>query len=209
MNYEDKVYKKSNLEHNDSISSYDGWAAQQNPNVFETFHYFLHKTKPKRIIEIGTSLGGFTSFLNYTCKKLNLDCHVLSYDIISHPWYDDMRNSGVDLRIENIFNGDYTEVKQEVIDFIQQDGITLILCDGGSKIHEFNLLSKFMKSGDFIMAHDYAENRETFERDIYLKVWNWHEISDSDIQQACDENNLISYNKEIFDNVVWVCKQKN
>jgi cephalosporin hydroxylase len=209
MNYEDKVYKKSNLEHNDSISSYDGWAAQQNPNVFETFHYFLDKIKPSRIIEIGTSLGGFTSFLNYTCKKLNLNSHILSYDIISHQWYDDMRNAGVDLRIENIFNGDYTEVKQEVIDFIQQDGVTLILCDGGSKIHEFNLLSKFMKSGDFIMAHDYAENRETFERDIYLKVWNWHEISDSDIQQACDENNLISYDKEIFDNVVWVCKQKN
>ena len=208
MNYEDKVYKKSNLEHNDSISSYDGWAAQQNPNAFEVFHNFLHKIKPSRIIEIGTSLGGFTSFLNYTCKKINLDCHILSYDIISHSWYEDMINQGIDLRIENIFNGDYTEVKQEVIDFIQEDGTTIILCDGGSKKHEFNLLSKYMKSGDFIMAHDYSENKETFERDIYLKVWNWHEISDSDIDQACEENNLISYDKEIFDNVVWVCKQK-
>jgi cephalosporin hydroxylase len=209
MNYEDKVYKKSSLEHNDSISTYNGWGAQQNPNVFETFHYFLNDVKPKRILEIGTSIGGFTSFLNYTCKNLNLNCHILSYDIMSHPWYVDMISEGIDVRVENVFNTQYTEVKEEVIDFIRQDGTTIILCDGGSKVHEFNLLSNYMKEGDFIMAHDYSENSEVFERDVYMKLWNWHEISDKDIQDACDKNNLLSYDKESFDKVVWVCKKKN
>jgi hypothetical protein len=208
MEYEDKVYKKSNLDHDDSISTYDGWAAQQNPNVFETFHHFIDRVKPSRILEIGTSLGGFTSFLNYTCKKLEIDCHILSYDIISHVWYEEMRKNGVDVRIENIFNDDYTEVKQEVIDFIREDGITIILCDGGSKIHEFKLLSKFMKSGDFIMAHDYAENKESFEQKIKGKIWNWHEISDSDVSQSCVENNLEIYDKDTFENVVWTCRKK-
>ena len=52
MEYEDKVYKKSNLEHNDSISTYDGWGAQQNPNAFEVFYNFLNEIKPLRILEI-------------------------------------------------------------------------------------------------------------------------------------------------------------
>lgn len=208
MEYEDKVFKKSSLEHNDSISTYNGWGAQQNPNVFETFHYFLNEIRPSRILEIGTSIGGFTSFLNYTCKKLSIDCHILSYDIIEHGWYKDMISEGIDVRVENIFIENYTDVKQEVIDFIQQDGVTLILCDGGSKVHEFNILSNFMKKNDFIMAHDYSQDRETFDKDVYNKLWNWFEISDSDIEEPCLRNNLVTYNKETFDKVVWVCKIK-
>ena len=208
MNYEDKVYKKSNLEHNDSISTYDGWGAQQNPNAFEVFYNFLNEIKPLRILEIGTSLGGFTSFLNYATKRLNIPCNILSYDIHFKDWYNDMINEGIDVRVENVFNHHYTEVKQEVIDFIQQDGMTLILCDGGSKIHEFKILSNYMKNNDFIMAHDYSQNKETFKENVYMKIWNWHEIEDKDIQEACEKNNLISYNQEIFNTIAWVCKVK-
>lgn len=208
MEYEDKVYKKSNLEHNDSISTYDGWGAQQNPNSFEVFYNFLNEIKPLRILEIGTSLGGFTSFLNYATKRLNIPCNILSYDIHFKDWYNDMINEGIDVRVENVFNHHYTEVKQEVIDFIQQDGMTLILCDGGSKIHEFKILSNYMKNNDFIMAHDYSQNKETFKENVYMKIWNWHEIEDKDIQEACEKNNLISYNQEIFNTIAWVCKVK-
>lgn len=208
MQYEDKVYKRANLEHNDSISTYNGWGAQQNPNVFETFYNFLNDIKPRRILEIGTSLGGFTSFLNYSVKRLNIDCHILSYDIYYKDWYEQMKSDGIDVRVENIFNLHYTELKEEVEKFIKQDGVTLVLCDGGSKIHEFNLLSNYIKEGDFIMAHDYSQDRETFERDVYLKIWNWFEISDEDIREACERNNLETYDKEKFDNVVWVCKVK-
>ena len=208
MEYEDKVYKKSNLEHNDSISTYDGWGAQQNPNAFEVFYNFLNEIKPLRILEIGTSLGGFTSFLNYATKRLNIPCNILSYDIHFKDWYNDMINEGIDVRVENVFNHHYTEVKQEVIDFIQQDGMTLILCDGGSKIHEFKILSNYMKNNDFIMAHDYSQNKETFKENVYMKIWNWHEIEDKDIQEACDTNNLLSYNQEIFNTIAWVCKVK-
>ena len=208
MEYEDKVYKKSNLEHNDSISTYDGWGAQQNPNAFEVFYNFLNEIKPLRILEIGTSLGGFTSFLNYATKRLNIPCNILSYDIHFKDWYNDMINEGIDVRVENVFNHHYTEVKQEVIDSIQQDGMTLILCDGGSKIHEFKILSNYMKNNDFIMAHDYSQNKETFKENVYMKIWNWHEIEDKDIQEACEKNNLISYNQEIFNTIAWVCKVK-
>ena len=209
MEYEDKIYKKSSLEDNDSISVYNGWGAQQNYKIFEVLHHFLNEIKPKQILEIGTSIGGLTTYIDYVCKKLNLDTKFISYDILEYNWYQDMRNNGIDVRVENVFYDDYKGVKQEVIDFIKNDGTTLILCDGGNKIGEFNLLSDFMKSGDFIMAHDYAENDITFKNDIYMKIWNWHEISDKDIENACVRNNLRTYNKDIFDKVVWVCKIKD
>jgi cephalosporin hydroxylase len=208
MNYENNITKKCSLEHNDSISTYKGWAAQQNFNAFEVFHNFIRDVKPKRILEIGTSLGGFTCFLKYACDKMNIPCEVLTYDIHDKSWYKDLIEMGIDVRIKNVFLENYTVVENEVIDFIKSEGTTVVLCDGGDKIREFNILSNYLKSGDFILAHDYAENSEIFKEQIYLKIWNWHEIKDSDIKDASDRNELEIYNKDEFDSVVWTCRVK-
>jgi hypothetical protein len=193
MTFENKITKKCNLEHNDSISTYNGWGAQQNYNAFEVFHNFINDVKPKRILEIGTSLGGFTSFLKYTSDKLGVQ----------------LTSMGIDVRIKNVFSEGYTEVDQEVIDFIKSDGTTIILCDGGDKVREFNILSNYMKSGDFILGHDYAFDKNTFDEKVNRKLWNWHELSEKDIENACNRNNLKDYNREIFESVVWICKQKS
>jgi len=208
MNFNEEITKKINLEENDGLSSYMGMASQQNHNAYEVFYNFLNEIKPKRILEIGTALGGFTQFLNKVSKESNLDVNILSYDIHRMNWYDTMVDEGIDVRVENIFNNDYSSVSQEIIDFIKEDGVTIVLCDGGNKVGEFNLLSNYIKDGDFIMAHDYSDNRENFDTNFNRKIWNWHEIQDSNINESCLRNNLKSYNKEIFDSVVWVCKVK-
>lgn len=208
MLYENKIYKESNLEYDDSVSTYGGWGAQQNPHAFEAFYNLLNEIKPSRILEIGTSLGGFTEFLQYSCKRLDINCYILSYDVMDRDSYSNIIKTGIDIRIEDIFSDNYQILKSEVIDFIQDSGTTLVLCDGGNKIKEFNLISNYIKVGDFIMAHDYSDDDQTFKENIYKKYWNWHEISDKDIQDACERNNLISYNKEIFDKAVWACKKK-
>lgn len=208
MEFENLIHKKSNLEQNDSISTYNGWAAQQNPYCFEVFFNFLKKNKPKRILEIGTALGGFTYFLKYTCNKLQLDCEILSFDIHGRHYYEEMVKYGIDVRIENVFDEKYENLKQEIIDFINRDGLTLVLCDGGNKIGEFNLISKFLKKGDIIMAHDYAYDRDTFDKQINLKLWNWFEISEKDIENSCIENNLVDIDRDLFEKAVWVSKIK-
>jgi hypothetical protein len=58
------------------------------------------------------------------------------------------------------------------------------------------------------MAHDYVDTIENFESNFRDKIWNWCEIKDSDISEACEKNNLTPYNKENFDKVVWVCRKK-
>lgn len=206
---EENITKRSNLEVSDSLSSYQGHEAQQNPFAYKVFYDFLKITKPKRILEIGTSSGGFTLFLKLICADLELETEIVSYEIYDRPSYDFLRSQGLDIRIKNIFEEDYSNVvTQEPIDYIQQEGTTVVLCDGGYKIGEFNLLSKFIKSGDFILAHDYASDIHYFNEHVNLKLWNWHEIQDSDIQDAVNNNNLEPYMHEQFQEAVWVCKIK-
>lgn len=208
MDIKNRITKYCDLQNHDSLSGFDNHASQQNHNVYEAFYNFLNDVKPKRILEIGTALGGFTMFLNIVSKESNLDINIRSYDIITLSWYDEIKNSGIDLRIENIFTPGYQDVDDEVKSFIQSEGTTLVLCDGGYKIGEFNILSNYLKEGDIIMAHDYAENPEIFEKEINGKVWNWLEIEYSNIKNACEKNNLQSYYQDVFSNVAWVCKIK-
>jgi cephalosporin hydroxylase len=205
---EKNITKKSNLEISDSLSAYLGNSAQQNHYAYEAFYNFLNATKPKRIVEIGTAQGGFTVFLKLCCNDLDLDTEIISYEIHDRPSFDFIRSYGVDIRIENIFTEGYAGVSQEAIDYIQQEGSTVVLCDGGHKISEFNLLSPFLKSGDYILAHDYACNSAYFSENIDKKYWNWLEIQDIDIQEVVDSNNLESFMQEQFNNAVWVCKIK-
>jgi hypothetical protein len=119
-----------------------------------------------------------------------------------------MVKNNIDVRVEDVFTENYTDVSDFVKNYIKQDGVTLVLCDGGNKIGEFNLLSNFIKKNDFIMAHDYAYDKDYFEENINGKIWNWLEIQESDIIQSCKKNNLIPYMEDEFRSVVWVCKIK-
>jgi hypothetical protein len=132
----------------------------------------------------------------------------ISYDIHCNAWYDDMIKDGMDIRVENVFGEGFKTVKQEVIDYIQRPGVTVVFCDGGWKTGEFNILANYLKSGDFILAHDYSESKQVFEEKIKNKIWNWCEITDADIKESSDRNGLVLFEKETFENVVWTCRQK-
>ena len=202
------ITKYSNLIANDSLSSYKHHACQQNHNAYERFVFMLNDIRPKQILEIGTALGGFTAFLLDVIKDTNLECKIRSYDIHYNSWYEDLKNQGVDIRIENIFQNNWSSVPDEVVDYIKSDGVSLILCDGGSKKDEFRVLSKYLKINDIIMTHDYAPNREYFEEHMKNKIWNWHEIQDSDIIESCQLNGLEPFMKEEFLSVAWACFRK-
>ena len=208
MNIQENITRFTDLTKNDSLSAFKGHTAQQSHNAYQVFYDFISEVKPVRILEIGTALGGFTEFLKIITDELNLNTKILSYDISERPWYNQMIEKGIDVRVEDIFNEDWSGVKQDVVDFIQQDGLTIVLCDGGWKIGEFKIFSKLIKDGDFILAHDYSISKEIYESEIKDKIWNWCEITESDIQESVIENNLKSYNQDKFSQAVWVCKIK-
>lgn len=203
------ITRKTQLEHDDSISCYLTHCAQQSDKVYHVFYEFIRDVKPIRILEIGTAAGGFTAFLKLMCDECELPTKILSYDIKEPAWtFDGLRSMGVDVRVENVFNQTYTQVSTEVQEFIKEEGVTIVLCDGGWKIGEFNILSNYLKVGDFILAHDYAETREQFQQHMYKQVWNWMEIGRTDINNAMEKNNLIKYRADVFESVAWVCTQK-
>lgn len=121
-----------------------------------------------------------------------------------------MRSANIEVIIENIFSKSYREIEKPefVNDFIQSEGTTIVLCDGGSKINEFKTLAEYLKVGDIIMAHDYVDTKENFIENYKNKIWNWREIGDEHIDSTCDRYNLVNYMKETFDPAVWVCKIK-
>lgn len=208
MEYEDKLYKSSNLEFNDSISTYNGWGAQQNPYAFRTFFNFLKEVRPRTIFEVGTSLGGFTQYLNYTCNRLGIETRILTFDIFSRNEYKSLRENGIEVVLDNIFSENYTLIPQEYIDIIKQEGTTVVLCDGGDKVREFKLLSQHLKSGDFILGHDYAKDQDDFNSRVNRKLWNWFELQESDISEVCRQHNLVPYMQEEFEQAVWACRKK-
>lgn len=208
MNIQENITRLTNLEDNDSLSAFRGHTAQQSHNVYQVFYDFISEVKPNRILEIGTALGGFTEFLKIIIDELNLNTKILSYDISEREWYHQMIEKGIDVRVENIFNEDWSGVKQEVVDFVQQEGTTIVLCDGGWKIGEFKIFSKLIKEGDYILAHDYSYSKEVYESEIKDKIWNWCEITEQDIEESVISNNLKSYNQDKFSQAVWVCKVK-
>jgi hypothetical protein len=119
-----------------------------------------------------------------------------------------MVEKGIDVRVENIFNEDWSDVIDYVKQYVTSPGITIVLCDGGWKIGEFKIFSRIIKPGDYILAHDYSLNKEVFEREIKDRIWNWCEITEDDIWQSVSDNNLESYQPEVFSQAVWVCKIK-
>lgn len=192
-------------------TSYKGYIAQQHNNVFEVFEEFLNKIKPNQILEIGTAGGGFTLFLRDTLNNIGLEkTKIKSFDVLPCNWYDNIRENDIEIILDNIFDHSYQNLEKPdmVAPFIQQEGTTLVLCDGGFKIGEFRMLSPFLKVNDFIMAHDYIDTVENFNENYKDKIWNWCEIKDSDISESCVENQLVPFMDEEFKKVVWVCKIK-
>lgn len=197
--------------------SYNGLSVEQTPNVIYPFNILIEENKPKRVLEIGTFVGGLTLMIRDLLDNNGLkSSEVLTYDVNSpnhliHQVNTD--NLNILVKIENLFLNDYSDfrsesVKESLRSFIQQDGCSLILCDGGVKKNEFNLFSSLLKIGDIIMAHDYCYDSNKFESEIKGKFWNWLEIQNSDIIESCENNNLYEYLQEDFDKVAWVCKIK-
>jgi len=140
---------------------------------------------------------------------------ILTYDINDQEFLKPLvKNRNVNVQTKNLFDYEQNtfindEAKEELVSFIQQDGITLILCDGGCKKCEYNILAPLLKIGDIIMAHDYAPDQVYFEKYMKDKIWNWHEIKDSDIEISTKKYNLYSLKQELLINIAWLSRLKH
>lgn len=175
----------------------NGIKCGQTPTVIEPFKEVLSSFD--NIIEIGSNQGGFTIFLYFTKNK---EANLVSYDISKHFEGAKKRYPNIDFRIGNCFN---KETHQEIKDLIQSPGKTLLLCDGGNKIKEFNTFSSYLKSGDVIMLHDYGRDKIHWE-EIATNKLGWkssHESSFNPIEESINVNSLSPFMRDEFESVLW------
>lgn len=178
---------------------YKGFGLSQHEKALPAFEEFLLKEKPKRIIEVGTGGGGLSLFLAEICKVI--DCEFFTFDIDqkrSGAIGKKIRNMGFSAELTNIFD---LKTIEKVSKLISKTGRSLVLCDGGKKIKEINMFSKFLKPGDIIMAHDYFHDKEAYRKQ---KDWGWCEITNKDVKAK----NLDYFYKDHFEKVFWTCRIK-
>lgn len=198
--------------------SYRGVSIEQRPEVVYKFESLLLEYRPNQIIEIGTFAGGLTLILKDIIDNNQLNTEIHTYDVVQASILIDqikLRNlSNIRVYTTNLFNDRYDgfhdeSTKHEITSLIQRPGHTLLLCDGGCKKCEFNLLANLLKPQDVIMAHDYAPDPAYFQSKINRKIWYWHEIQDADIISSITNNKLTPLHKESFLEVAWLCMQKS
>jgi len=106
---------------------------------------------------------------------------------------------------------------QNIKNLINSKGKTLILCDGGNKINEFNLYCKFLKKDDVIMVHDFSDSPNEQEKwnIIRKKVseldggFSKPEATYEDIKNSVVENNLEKFMYTEFLQCFWGSFIKN
>jgi cephalosporin hydroxylase len=187
----------------------------QHHDAHKVFKQFLSEIRPARILEIGTFHGGLTLCLRDIMDELGLYSHpIITYDINNQEFLRPLvLNRNVHVRTKNLFDYDSNKFidlvsENEIKSFIQQDDITMVLCDGGCKKCEFNIIAPLLKVNDIIMAHDYAPNETYFQEYIKDKIWNWLEIQDEDIAEAAAQYSLRPCKQELLQNIAWLSKQK-
>ena len=186
----------------------------QNPNVENVFKEILGHLRPTKVLEIGTMHGGLTLMIRDLLDSINCkDSIIRTYDIYEQEFLKPLVDNRVEVIRANIFEENYSNFKnsmskREISDFIKSGKPTLVLCDGGCKKCEYRILSPLLKSGDVIMAHDYAPNLEYFNSHVKDKIWNWLEIQDSDIEESVKSCSLSPYFQELAQQAAWVCKIK-
>ena len=177
---------------------YKGIFTQQNKNFYPAFEKLFAQENITRVLEIGTASGGLTLALTDIT-----DVNIVTYDIIETRHADRLRENGVDVRVMDAFAD-----LDRIFEYIQSDGQTLVLCDGGNKPAEFNLLSRILKTDDIIMAHDYVIDNEYYDAYVKNNVWRWCEIKYKDISISVDKYGLSPLMAEEFQEAAWACFKK-
>jgi tetratricopeptide (TPR) repeat protein len=164
---------------------YEGVPVRQPPAVVECFAAFARQENPATIIEIGTYNGGLTRLLANTFPAAK----IYTFDILDKP-------AGLPDRV--VFRpGNIFEAIPHVARLIRSPGQTLVLCDGGNKVEEFNTFAPYLKTNDCIMGHD-----------CLTPGWRWVEITEEAIEGAVERNGLAANLQDVMGRAAWLSYKK-
>ena len=184
---------------------YRGVSAHQNEHVGSVFRALFRTFKPVRVLEIGTAAGGLTLLIRDLLDEAG--CQTTPFWTV-----DPMAMPRPYLEVDgiNYIHADAfePELLERLQGYVAKPGPTLMICDGGDKKREFRTFAPHLKSGDIIMAHDYAPTEEYFRGVMFSQHWNWLEITEMDVGPVSKAHNLIPHMQDEFQRVAWACRRK-
>lgn len=173
--------------------------AGQTPAVIGVFSKFIQEFDT--IVEVGTGRGAFALWISLNKKP---DATFVTFDVKPHLMPDLSRATVVQ---SNVFD---TQTFSEVTVLMQRPGRLLFLCDGGDKEKELAHFAPFLKSGDVIMAHDYAHSPEDYAK--IQRALGWPTAAETRrwaLPTLLETNQLVDYKHyEQLKNVLWGSWQK-
>ena len=175
-----------------------GQRMSQAKGILDVFSHFLGQEQFDLIVELGTGRGTLSSFLGLYRILTSTNMH--TFDVNVYPNERALKDLGIVVHTEDIFS------TSTVKDLIQNNlsPKILLICDNGDKIRELNTFSPYLKSGDFVMAHDYFPTMENWMK----RKCPWsNQINLSDVK--IKKNNLVLIYQELFEPVFWGCFRKN
>ncbi|MEZ5285182.1 MAG: WlaTC/HtrL family glycosyltransferase [Vicinamibacterales bacterium] len=148
-----------------------------------------------RIVELGTGVGGLTVLFHLYARVtgarfVTVDRSV--HDTAARALFEPL---DVDARRRDVAE---PFAAAEIAREIQGPGITLLVCDGPDKLGDVTRLAPYLKTGDLVMAHDYAASTDTFEQTMRGRLWNWCEITDRDFEAVGREHELDRWPRTCF-----------
>lgn len=179
----------------DPNSRFLGFPMSQNRYAIPAWSHFFELVKPARVIEVGTSVGGMTCCLGVACK--NIGARLWTFDKwetvpAGMDWWFDVL--GITYCCMDVFEGGRAYIQT----LLQEDGMSVVLCDGGDKVREFHQFAPMLKAGDYIATHDWHADND----------WPWREIEYRDIDGVRREQNLVEVHQTVFERTGWRVFQK-
>lgn len=162
-----------------------GFPMSQNRLAVPSWSYFFEHVPAARVIELGTNCGGFTVCLGIMGKQW--DFQVTTFDTGDNPatggrlgpWFDFL---GISFYQADVLS---EPAIHQISEMIKLPGVTVLACDNGNKIKEWNTYAKALKPGDCLLAHDIHPDCHE-----HREVWGWGEIRVEDVKDSILEDDL-------------------
>jgi hypothetical protein len=167
-----------------------GVKIKQRKGIIGVFDSFFKEEKFDCIFEIGTGKGALSIYFSNEANKMKSS--FVTFDIKDIK--DDVKNN---IKISNgiFINEDFND-SNLIEESLMGNKKCLILNDGGLKLPGFIKFSKLLKKKDILLTHDYYGNAEP----------GVGSITDADIKECVNENNLEIIYKDIFlERFLWLC----
>lgn len=180
----------------DANSRVLGFRAPQNRMAVAYLSAMIDEEQPTNIVEIGTNGGGLTACLGLHAMMIGAKFWTFDTKLPELEYAPFLRMFNVRCVNDDVFTASGLLTVRGII---QAPGKCIVLCDGANKMREVRELSRFLKAGDIIGAHDYYVDH---------KYWAWSEVDANALKPVEAECGLIPYHQDDFDKAGWLMRKK-